>query len=67
MSRLLALVLLLAAPLAQRRAAASGDDSCDPTWMLAHRERTGCVEMAILQPGNDTRVNLLLRTSSRST
>jgi hypothetical protein len=66
MARLLAsALLLLATALWHHSAAASADDSCDPTWMLAHRERTGCVEMAILQPGNDTRVNLLLLTLDR--
>lgn len=66
MARLLAsALLLLATALWHRPAAASSDDSCDPTWMLAHRERTGCDDMAMLQPGNDTRTTLLLLTLDR--
>ncbi|MBY0275421.1 outer membrane assembly lipoprotein YfiO [Candidatus Binatia bacterium] len=66
MARFLAVALLLLAPaLWQRPAAASSDDSCDPTWMLTHRERTGCDDMPILQPGNDTRTTLLLLTLDR--
>jgi|AraplaMF_Col_mMF_1032025.scaffolds.fasta_scaffold00039_120 hypothetical protein len=53
-------VLLLAATLWQRPAAASFDMWCEPSWTLVHREMTGCDDMAILAPGNDTRVNLLL-------
>jgi TolA-binding protein len=53
-------VLLLAAALWQRPAAASFDMWCEPSWTLVHREMTGCDDMAILAPGNDTRVNLLL-------
>ncbi len=53
-------VLLLAAALWHRPAAASFDMWCEPSWTLVHRDMTGCDDMAILQPGNDTRVNLLL-------
>ena len=66
MARLLAsALLLLVAALWHRPAAASSDDSCDPTWKLAHRELTACDDMVLLQPGNDTRVNLLLLTLDR--
>jgi len=44
-------------------ARASGDFSCTPSWRLSHVEMTGCDNMAILQPGNDTRVNLALLLS----
>jgi TolA-binding protein len=53
-------VLLLATALWHRPAAASFDMWCEPSWTLVHRDMTGCDDMAILQPGNDTRVNLLL-------
>jgi TolA-binding protein len=53
-------VLLLATALWQRPAAASFDMWCEPSWTLVHREMSGCDDMAILGPGNDTRVNLLL-------
>ena len=41
-------------------AMASGDFTCVPTWKLAHNEYSGCDNTAILSPGNDTRVNLIL-------
>jgi hypothetical protein len=41
-------------------ARASGDFTCVPTWKLAHNEYSGCDNTAILTPGNDTRVNLIL-------
>jgi hypothetical protein len=44
-------------------ARASGDFSCSPSFRLSHVEMTGCDNMAILQPGNDTRVNLALLLS----
>lgn len=62
--RPLAFIALLLA-LAPRVAAASFDTWCEATWMLEHRELSGCDDMALLQPGNDTRVNLLLLTLDR--
>jgi hypothetical protein len=53
-------VLLLAAAFWHRPAAASFDMWCEPSWTLAHKSMTECDNMAILSPGNDTRVNLLL-------
>ncbi len=41
-------------------AQASGDFGCYPLWTLDHPDFTGCDNMAMLQPGNDTRANLLL-------
>lgn len=41
-------------------AEASGDYGCYSSWKLAHRDRSGCDNMAALGPGNDTRVNLTL-------
>jgi len=55
--------LLIAALLSlfwQAPARASGDFACAPTWMLAHDDLSGCDNMALLGPGNDTRVNLVL-------
>lgn len=52
--------VLLMAALWQRPAEASGDFECEPSWQLAHRDLSGCDNMAVLAPGNDTRVNLLL-------
>ena len=41
-------------------AMASGDVGCTASWKLRHRDLTGCDSMAMLSPGNDTRVNLVL-------
>ena len=53
-------ILLLAAVLWHRPAAASFDMWCEPSWTLVHRDMTECDNMAFLAPGNDTRVNLLM-------
>jgi len=53
-------VLLLAATLWHRPAAASFDMWCEPSWTLVHADMTECDNMAFLAPGNDTRVNLLM-------
>lgn len=39
---------------------ASGDIGCTVSWKLRHRDFTGCDSMAMLSPGNDTRINLIL-------
>ncbi len=57
-STLLASALLAAAWASP--AQASGDYGCYPEWKLAHRDLSGCDNMALLGPGNDTRVNLTL-------
>ncbi|CUS45101.1 MAG: hypothetical protein V4610_08395 [Pseudomonadota bacterium] len=44
----------------QAPASASGDFSCTQEWKLKHQSMTGCADMAILGPANDTRVNLSL-------
>lgn len=54
------LLLLLVGCLWQAPAQASGDFGCTPLWTLDHPDFTGCDNMAMLQPGNDTRANLLL-------
>ena len=61
MRKLGALVLLLLVGcLWHPPARASGDFGCYREWTLAHPDYTGCDNMAVLQPGNDTRANLLL-------
>jgi hypothetical protein len=41
-------------------ARASGDFGCTQEWKLKHKAMTGCADMAMLGPANDTRVNLSL-------
>jgi hypothetical protein len=41
-------------------ARASGDFECSPGLKLNHTAMSGCDNMVVLQPGNDTRVNLTL-------
>jgi hypothetical protein len=53
-------LLLAGCVLWQAPARASGDFGCDPSWRLAHRAMTGCDSMAVMNPGNDTRANLVL-------
>ncbi|HVO04454.1 MAG TPA: hypothetical protein VMT54_19815 [Candidatus Cybelea sp.] len=61
MRRTTAAILLLLAGLPWHGTAqASGDFGCYPTWALTHHDLTGCDDMAMLSPGNDTRVNLML-------
>jgi len=54
---LAALAACFAVPLP---ADASGDFSCSPSWRLNHANLTGCDDMVILSPGNDTRTNLTM-------
>lgn len=51
----IALTFLCAAP-----ADASGDSSCYPDWKVKQTDYNGCSSTAVLSPGNDTRVNLLM-------
>lgn len=51
----IALTFLCAAP-----ANASGDSSCYPDWKVKQTDYNGCSSTAVLSPGNDTRVNLLM-------
>jgi hypothetical protein len=39
---------------------ASGDSSCEISWKIKQTDRGGCSSTALLSPGNDTRVNLLM-------
>ena len=47
-------------------ALASSDGGCSLNWTMAHRNLTQCSNMAILNPGNDTRVNLALMLRDRT-
>jgi TolA-binding protein len=61
MRKLAAVILfMLLGALTRVPAQASGDFGCYPEWTLSHPDFTGCDNMAMLQPGNDTRANLLL-------
>ncbi|MGB5078820.1 MAG: hypothetical protein WBO17_15175 [Sphingorhabdus sp.] len=44
---------------------ASADSTCYPKWKVKHTDLTGCSSMAILSPGNDSRVNLLMLLQDR--
>ena len=46
-------------------ATASGDFACDTSWRLSHANLTGCDDMAMLGPGNDTRTNLIWLLADR--
>ena len=61
MHRIFALLLAVVMALAWHSPAqASGDFECSPGLKLNHSAMTGCDNMVILHPGNDTRVNLTL-------
>jgi hypothetical protein len=61
MLRLRALILGCLLALAwQSPAHASGDFGCSAAWKLSHKHYSGCDNMALLGPGNDTRVNFIL-------
>jgi len=61
MFRIVALFVAVLLSLAwQGPARASGDFGCTQEWKLKHKAMTGCADMAMLGPGNDTRVNLSL-------
>jgi len=61
MHRIRALVLAALLAIAWRSPAyASGDFACSAAWKLSHKQYSGCDNMALLGPGNDTRVNLTL-------
>jgi hypothetical protein len=66
MRLLIGLLVLIVTPLAWASPArASADFGCSPSWKLVHPTLTGCDNMALLAPGNDTRVNLLLLLMDR--
>ena len=46
-------------------AAASADTTCYPEWKVKHTDMISCNGMALLSPGNDTRINLLMLLADR--
>jgi hypothetical protein len=44
---------------------ASADSTCYPDWKIKQTDRNGCSSTALLSPGNDTRVNLLMLLHDR--
>ncbi|MGO4334993.1 tol-pal system YbgF family protein [Labrys sp. KB_33_2] len=51
------LIVAVLSPIAAR---ASSDGDCKPSWKIAGTGSNTCSNLAVLQPGNDTRANLLL-------
>ncbi|MDH0745514.1 outer membrane assembly lipoprotein YfiO [Pseudomonas sp. GD03842] len=58
------LALILGATLCGT-AQASGDDACYPVWTLLRDSLDACNNLAFLNPGNDSRVNLRLLLADR--
>lgn len=54
------LFVLIVAVLSPMAARASSDGDCKPGWRVAGTEANSCSNLAVLQPGNDTRANVLL-------
>jgi hypothetical protein len=46
-------------------AQASSDSTCYPQWKVKQTQMIGCSGMALLSPGNDTRINLLMLLADR--
>ena len=46
-------------------AQASSDSTCYPEWKVKQTQMLGCSGMALLSPGNDTRINLLMLLADR--
>ena len=46
-------------------AQASSDSTCYPAWKVKQTQMIGCSGMALLSPGNDTRINLLMLLADR--
>lgn len=57
--------LAFAAPFAVSPAYASADSTCYPKWKVRQTDMNGCSSTALLSPGNDTRVNLLMLLHDR--
>lgn len=57
--------LAFAAPFAVAPVQASADSTCYPTWKIRQTDNNGCSSTALLSPGNDTRVNLLMLLHDR--
>ena len=65
MNRLWAIILAMLLLGWSGAAYASADSSCYPEWKVKQTEYKGCSGTALLSPGNDTRVNLLMLLHDR--
>lgn len=65
MNRLLGLCLAAILFAWAGAAHASADSTCYPDWKLKQTDYNGCSSTALLSPGNDTRVNLLMLLHDR--
>ncbi len=65
MNRLLGLCLAAITFCWAGAAHASADSTCYPDWKLKQTDYNGCSSTALLSPGNDTRVNLLMLLHDR--
>lgn len=65
MKRLLLLCLAVMGLTWAGTAHASADSTCYPDWKLKQTDYNGCSSTALLSPGNDTRVNLLMLLHDR--
>jgi hypothetical protein len=65
MKRLLILLAIAVSLLWTPSAYASADSSCYPDWKIKQTDHNGCSGTALLSPGNDTRVNLLMLLHDR--
>ncbi|WP_448951144.1 tetratricopeptide repeat protein [Labrys neptuniae] len=54
------LIVLIYALLSPLAAQASSDGDCKPSWTIFGTGASNCSNLAVLQPANDTRANLLL-------
>ncbi len=60
MKRLWGLILALSAMWIAAPAISSSDSTCYPDWKIKQTDMNGCSSTALISPGNDTRVNLLM-------
>jgi hypothetical protein len=65
MNRLWRILVLVLSLFWTVSAHASSDSTCYPDWKLKQTDRSGCSSTALLSPGNDTRVNLLMLLKDR--
>jgi hypothetical protein len=65
MNRLLGLCLAVLVLTWSGTAHASADSTCYPDWKIKQTDYNGCSSTALLSPGNDTRVNLLMLLHDR--
>ncbi len=65
MMRLFAIFLAVLVLASGSTAYASADSGCYPEWKVRQTEYKGCSGTALLSPGNDTRINLLMLLHDR--